>query len=327
MNSFETITIIIPCYNGELFVDRCLNSVYKQTYPNVEVIFIDDGSTDNSAVKIQQWSQQFSEENYKLFYYYKPNGGAASAISYGLQYVSGTYLMLLDIDDILMPDSLTKLSAPLRNNPSLQMTRCNGWYVNEGTTETITGKFASTSQEKDQTELFDNLIFAKTYNWPATYMVRTQALLFYYKTHIFYPSKYGQNLQVLLPMAYNSLCEYVDKPLMKYVLRPGSVSHPKTIEKKAEMLLGYKDIRLYLIDELIKSPIEKENYQNKIDIMYAKILFDLYEKEDIKNMQKQFFLLLKYHAVDWITLKTFLKYRFTFVDVLYNVLKNRREQI
>ena len=93
----ETVSIIIPVYNSEPYLSRCLDSVLAQTYPKIEVLLIDDGSTDNSYAICQQYAQRDS----RMKVIHQQNQGAAAARNTGLDNATGEYIMFCDSDDIL----------------------------------------------------------------------------------------------------------------------------------------------------------------------------------------------------------------------------------
>lgn len=82
------VTIIIPVYNILSFLDKCLDSVCKQTYKELEIILVDDGSTDGSAITCDQWA---STDN-RIKVYHKKNGGLSDARNYGLSKATGSYI-------------------------------------------------------------------------------------------------------------------------------------------------------------------------------------------------------------------------------------------
>lgn len=99
----ELISVIIPLYNKENAVANCLESITRHTDYNVEIIVIDDGSTDNSAHIVKS----FQDERIK--YFKKPNGGVSSARNLGLEYAEGDWIIYIDADDYFLPDALTIL--------------------------------------------------------------------------------------------------------------------------------------------------------------------------------------------------------------------------
>lgn len=95
-----TLSIIIPVYNSEKYLGYCLNSIFNQNYADIEVLLIDDGSTDGSA----HICQEYVERDNRFKYYKKENGGVASARNFGLSIAMGDYIAFVDNDDIVAPD-------------------------------------------------------------------------------------------------------------------------------------------------------------------------------------------------------------------------------
>lgn len=93
----KKVSILIPCYNSELFVKETLNSCVQQTYPNVEVILVDDGSTDKSF----EIAKKFESNDIKVFR--QTNSGACAARNLAFRESSGDYIVYLDADDIISP--------------------------------------------------------------------------------------------------------------------------------------------------------------------------------------------------------------------------------
>lgn len=99
MNDRGLISVIIPVYNAEQYIDRCMESVLNQTYKNIEVLLIDDGSTDGSLDKCAIYSEQYSN----ILAFSKKNGGAADARNFGIERAKGEYIAFVDIDDFIHP--------------------------------------------------------------------------------------------------------------------------------------------------------------------------------------------------------------------------------
>lgn len=101
------ISIIVPIYNTEKYLDKCLDSIRNQTYTDFEVIMVDDGSTDGSA----EICKDFSVKDQRFQYYYKENGGVSSARNYGCKYVKGDYTAFIDSDDTIDKEYLEILAC------------------------------------------------------------------------------------------------------------------------------------------------------------------------------------------------------------------------
>ena len=101
----EKISVIIPVYNVEKYLSACVNSVINQTYKNLEIILVDDGSTDKSGEICDEYA--LKDERIKV--YHKQNGGLSSARNYGLDRKNGDYVFFLDSDDFISLRCLEKL--------------------------------------------------------------------------------------------------------------------------------------------------------------------------------------------------------------------------
>ena len=102
--SNHLVTVIVPCFNGERFLSRTLESVLWQTHREWECIIVDDGSTDSSASIIQSYIEM--DPRFKV--HHKMNGGLASARNAGILLAQGEFLQFLDADDILVSDRLER---------------------------------------------------------------------------------------------------------------------------------------------------------------------------------------------------------------------------
>lgn len=102
MQSKVLVSVIMPAYNAEAYISDAVNSVVNQTYADWELIIIDDGSTDNTAQKVQPWLEQDS----RVRYYYQDNGKQGKARNLGISKSRGVYLAFLDADDIWLPEKL-----------------------------------------------------------------------------------------------------------------------------------------------------------------------------------------------------------------------------
>lgn len=107
MNKFS---IIIPCYNAELYLERCLNSIISQSYKNFEIVIINDGSTDRSLEIIEKYLNVF--DNIKCIN--EENHGVAIARNHGINQISGNKFIFVDADDYISPELLWHLNEVLK---------------------------------------------------------------------------------------------------------------------------------------------------------------------------------------------------------------------
>lgn len=94
------ISVIVPVYKVEAYLDRCVQSIVDQTYRNLEIILVDDGSPDNCGAMCDAWAEKDS----RIKVIHKENGGGARARNIGLEYASGQYIGFVDSDDFIAPE-------------------------------------------------------------------------------------------------------------------------------------------------------------------------------------------------------------------------------
>ena len=121
------ITVIVPVYNTERYLERCINSILNQTFTDFELILVDDGSTDKSGKLIDEKAAADS----RIVAIHKPNGGSSSARNEGLKIARGKFISFIDSDDYIEPFFLEKLSAPTFLDDSLQIVQIGRTEVTE----------------------------------------------------------------------------------------------------------------------------------------------------------------------------------------------------
>ena len=123
----KLVSIIIPIYNVEKYLVKCLQSVQAQTYKNIQVLMIDDGSTDGSA----ELCKDFVAKDNRFRYFYKENGGLSDARNYGISRADGQYLTFVDSDDYLSPVFVEQLYACFNADPAVEVSVCSMDLVDE----------------------------------------------------------------------------------------------------------------------------------------------------------------------------------------------------
>lgn len=106
------ISVIVPVYNCEMYLNQCVESIINQTYSNLEIVLVDDGSTDDSG-KI---CDEYSEKDHRVVVLHTVNGGAASARNKGLNVAKGEYITFVDSDDWIESDMYHSMLELLKNN-------------------------------------------------------------------------------------------------------------------------------------------------------------------------------------------------------------------
>ncbi|RYL90303.1 glycosyltransferase [Sporolactobacillus sp. THM19-2] len=112
--SLPKISVIVPIYNVQRYLKACLNALAKQSYNNIEVIMVNDGSTDNSGKIMHHYAKRYTH----FFAHDKRNGGLGQARNYGLQFVSGKYIAFVDSDDLVTPHAYEKMVSTIEKTQS-----------------------------------------------------------------------------------------------------------------------------------------------------------------------------------------------------------------
>jgi glycosyltransferase involved in cell wall biosynthesis len=113
------VSIILIAFNAERFIKRALASALGQTYPNIEIIVVDDGSTDHTADVVRAFTDP------RIRYFYQNNQGQGAARNRGIRESQGTYITFLDADDFYLPEKIEKQVNFLQTNPEYQVVYCN----------------------------------------------------------------------------------------------------------------------------------------------------------------------------------------------------------
>lgn len=273
------VSVIVCCFNGNSFIGSCFDSLLKQTCRSMEVIFVDDGSTDQSFELAKGYVSTFAQEGIELICLVQEHKGAGGAAANGLRHATGEFISCFDVDDFLYPESVEKRKSFLKNFPQYALVRTNGYKVSpDGKEKQL---FVTETAEKRQENIFEDLLLGMTNNWAGSYMVRSESLWKVYPDHCIPESKYGQNLQILMAVAWQNNAGFIDEPLMEYRFNPLSFTNTDhSFDGAFDRLLGYKKIRE---DVLVKLDIQDQGIWNKLDFAYSSLLLDLCIRHRKKN--------------------------------------------
>ena len=222
------VSILTPMYNTEKYVHRLLDSVLSQDYPAIEMIVIDDGSTDGSRAVVEGYVDRFSERGYTLRCVHQPNSGQSVAIKNGLTLVIGEYLTWPDSDDFyLKDDAISKMVRVLASAPpEFQLLRTQVHYVKDPSMEVLRLEGAD-AHEEEAKSLFEDCLFGINgfYYSTGSFLVRTAVLKELTSGFDIYTEKNaGQNWQLLVPILYRYRCKTILEPLFACVERASSHS-------------------------------------------------------------------------------------------------------
>lgn len=244
------VSVIVPVYNVEQYLRKCLDSLVNQTLKDIEIIIVDDGSEDASSHIAKEYEKQYSN----VKYYRKENGGLSDARNYGLKYATGKYIAFLDSDDYVDKTLYQKMYEKAKKEDS-DMVECNFyWSYPRKNKKDIGEKYYGKKQMLEKARVVAwNKLYKKEIIDKAK--VEFPKGLIYEDVEFFYK---------LVPYIEN--VSFVKEPLIYYVQRKKSIIN--TQDKKTEdifnildnVLLYYKKNNLY------------DEYKEVLEFTYMRIL-------------------------------------------------------
>ena len=272
-------SIIMSCYNGRDFIERSFLSIIRQEYPYIELLFVDDGSTDDSFALANSFAPFFADKGYRLLTFKQQNQGLGFAAIDMISRVNGKYISYLDVDDELDPLSVKLRVEALENRKDVNVVRTNAYkcFVKDDSRQLL----VVDEEEKRGEHLFEQILLGKANNYAGTYMVRADSVFDFYKGRNIPRSKFGQNLQLLLPSLYKSDSVFIDEPLMNYYIHSGSHSEQKSLSRSIELLEGYEEIRMQMLDMFDDA---FESLRHKMNLSFLERIMDTILSYDGENI-------------------------------------------
>lgn len=292
--SYPCVSIITPCYNGAEFIDKYFQSILNQTYPNLELIFINDGSTDSTEEIAQSYRAKLEQRGIKYLYLYQENLGQAAAINQGLAIFHGEYFVWPDSDDLLAPDSIEKRVRFLQKHPDEAMVRSNGDFFDYDTGKTLCR--ISDNPNRFHTDIFMDLIMEESYCCCGCYMVRREAFLSIYPDRKIEVYSAGQNWQILIPLTGRYSCGYIDEDLYHIAVRSGSHSRQK--RHYEEEIQRQEELKTILLSSIRIAGRHDQDYEGIVEQKYLRRYFQISVSHHEDENGKQYYSALKKaHAV------------------------------
>lgn len=308
------VSVITPCYNGEKFIEQYVNSLLTQKYKKLEIIFVNDGSVDSSEELILTAKQRLINEGYSFKYFKIENQGAASACNYALKHITGEYIILFDIDDILLPEAISIKVEFLNKNLEYGIIRNNGYFVSADDPNVNLKSFIQGYETKEEESLFEDLLYGISYNWPGSFMIRTCDFIKGNQGLEIYCSQFGQNLQFMLPVAYVSKSYFINMYLMKYLRHENAHSAVRTYEKMLSLYNGYMENRVEILKGMHLSEETLNQYVKEIYIRFSKIRLELAEQYHMKDdMDREYHFLKNKKRLSFRERKEYYFSRYAFL--------------
>ena len=270
------ISVIVPVYNTEQYLPKCIKSILNQTYRNIELILVDDGSTDGSG-KI---CDEYARMNSHVTAIHKENGGQASARNVGLDLAKGSIISFVDSDDFIETDMLECLYSQLQSSNN-QISMCGRFNVNEETNSKSEFFTLAHLNSWEKTEAIKRFLLSdKIDGSPCDKLIPKELI-----GSVRFPVGY---ICEDIPFIYEVLkkCDcvrHIGLPKYNYVQRNGSTSKPLEIsEKERGMILYPEAIRADVITNF-------PDLKNEADYFYLSrcLIFQEWKRRSLKSDPSQ----------------------------------------
>ncbi len=182
------VSIIVPVYNVEKYLDKCVESLVNQTYKDIEIILVDDGSPDNCGKMCDEWAKK----DERVIVYHKENGGLSDARNYGIDRCTGEYIAFADSDDYVAENYIEFMYNLLSENESCKVSACDICSVRNGVESPYSdfeGSIVFSRRDAFERVLYHDLIdvsaYAKLYKREVFDDIRYPVGRIYEDTYIF----------------------------------------------------------------------------------------------------------------------------------------------
>lgn len=249
----EKISVIIPVYNTAEYLPKCLDSVCGQTYKNLEIICVDDGSTDGSG----DIAEHYAEKDSRVQVIHKANGGESSARNVGLQYSTGEYVAFVDCDDWLEANMYEVMISAMKRN-RLDMAACGYFWETEEGGQPIGNSYPVSKEVFGRKELFEYVYIRDRYrgvtSWIWCKLFHRNILYEDGKLLAFDENlRFGADLVFFIKAAANArrIC-YLETAFYHYYQRANSTAHTKNLQVAFDIVTAYQRMVDYLREEQIE---------------------------------------------------------------------------
>ena len=290
MNPAPLVTILTPCYNGEGLIFRLLDSILAQTYKHLELIIVNDGSTDNTERIVLSYRERIEQQGISFVYIYQKNQGVGNAINTGLKKITGKYLCWPDYDDFLEPESVELRLNVLEKNPQYAIVASDAYFRSEDNL-CITGLVSDGYKASHEPGQFVHLLTGKSFICSGCFMVRTKEFFETHPSGDIYPSRRGQNYQMLLPVYFSFKRYFLSKPLYNYVRYNSGLSgiEDNGFNQKINTYHSQRDIILNTISSIKMPENQKQDYSRIVIERYSVLIFkEAYINGDYSLLKQEY---------------------------------------
>lgn len=288
------VSIITPCYNGEKYVHRFFDSILDQTYRSIELIFVNDGSTDKTEEVALSYKDRLELNGIHFVYICQENKGLAGAINTGLLKVRGKYLCWPDSDDYLEATSIEKRVRILEEYPDYAVVTSDAYIRDNDCIEVPLGVVSNKNPKRFLSYQFELLLIGESIFCCGCHMVRYDVFQNTHSNAQIFNARRGQNWQMLLPIYYKHKRYFLDEPLYNYIRYQNTMSQgDETEDKEVYRCDEHVDILLNTLKTIEMPSSDKGKYVGLVNLVYTRKKLNIAYKYGDEELFKSQYLKLK----------------------------------
>ena len=238
----DLVSVVIPVYNSEKFLEECLDSILTQTYQNIEIIAIDDGSTDSSPDILERYSDKINIISQK-------NQGLASALNLGISKMKGDWFKWFSPDDVMHSNTIETLIDEAKNH-SDNIILYSNWNIIDDTGNTLREFHESNYNELSEFDFNLRLLDGQQINVNTT-LIPAIFLKKYGIRELDEPVAIDYDFFLRSALLHDVRFHLISQPLVKYRIHSDQLSH-KNISKTLNYISEIKDEILMKLDEPLR---------------------------------------------------------------------------
>ena len=250
----KSVSVIVPFYNVENYIEKCLETLVNQTLEDIEIILVNDGSKDRSKIIVDKFLKQYPE---KIVYLEKENGGLSDARNYAIPYVKGEYIAFLDSDDYV-EKTMYKDMYELAKKENSDMVECDFYWEYPDKNKIKEDKGLIYNGKKEMIEKVRVVAWNK--------LIKKEVLE---KAKVLFPKglRYEDVEFTYKLVPYLEKVSFLKKPCVHYIQREGSISNNQNERNKEIFQVLDNVINFYKENNLY------DEYKDELEYIYVRYAF------------------------------------------------------
>lgn len=312
------ISVIVPVYNVEEYVEKCIQSIINQTFKNIEIILINDASTDNSYEIIKKY---IGYDNI-IIINNERNIGLSETRNKGIRIARGKYVSFIDSDDFIEKDFLYFLYKSINEtNSDICVSSIIHWYCEDGKSKYINKMLYDDLHTIDnETAIRDFLLRKNIYNYACNKLYKRDLFL---NNNIYFPKdRCYEDAYTMYKLLYNSnkIC-FSKKVTYFYVQRPGSIMKQSFSQKDMDYIWAVDELEKFLKENNLFNKLQQEYYAYYSN-SYCSRLKKIFLSKKVKKEKENLYYLIDSLSKNYknISKNKYIKFKYKILCLVCRII-------